>query len=280
LSKDPAERAQFTAPGTDPQLAGVAAALLALVILGALKLTRPLEDGRVSGPGVLIFVVALAARVWGVGAAGQAWGGDECWSSGRSCGESGSAGASWERAGGGTQRPPPVTKYLAGVGALADDGYTAARLIFAFFGAGACVLAFAAGRRLFGGRAGFFAGMTCALLPHMVGHGRIVGHETPSVFFWTLAVWLALAAAHAENHPVWQAIRFATVGMACGLAIGTRFPNLLVLPVVAAAALAPLRRHWVRTALVGVGVIPLATVATFVAIWPRMWHDAIPHLRA
>jgi 4-amino-4-deoxy-L-arabinose transferase-like glycosyltransferase len=280
LSKEPAERAQFTAPGTDPQLAGVAAALLAIVLLGALKLARPFEDGRVSGPGMLIFVVALTARVWGLGAAGQTWDEDEYWSSGRNYVDNLFAGDFSDRAWAWNQQHPPVTKYLAGVGALADDGFTAARIIFAVLGAGACVLAFAAGRRLFGGRAGFFAGMTCALLPHLVGHGRIVGHETPSVFFWTLAVWLALAAADDEDRPGWQALRFVTVGMACGLAIGTRFPNLLCLPVVAAAALVPLQRHVVRSAAVGLAVIPLATAATFVGIWPRMWSNAIPHLRA
>src|SRR5262249_41468428 len=47
LSKDPAERAYFTAPGTDHQLALVAAAILAVVVLGLLKLVRPFEDGRI-----------------------------------------------------------------------------------------------------------------------------------------------------------------------------------------------------------------------------------------
>ncbi len=280
LSKEPAERAEFTAPGTDPALAGVAAAILAVIALGALKLARPFEDGRISGPGVLIFVVAIGVRVWDLNGAGQTWDEDEYWSSGRNYVENLFAGDFSPKAWSWNQQHPPVTKYLAGVGALAEDGYTAARLIFTLLGAGSCVLAFAVGRRLFGGRAGFFAGMTCALLPHLIGHARIVGHETPSVFFWTLAVWLALAAGDDQDHAAWQAVRFITVGVACGLAVGTRFPNLLVAPVVAAAVLLPARRATlVRTAGLGLVLIPLATAATFVAIWPRMWHDAIPHLR-
>jgi 4-amino-4-deoxy-L-arabinose transferase-like glycosyltransferase len=280
LSPDPAERAQFTAPGADPELAGVAACILGVLVLGAFRLARSFEDGRIGGPAVLIFAVALTARVWGLGDAGQTWDEDEYWSSGRNYVENLFAGDFSTEAWSWNQQHPPVTKYLAGVGALTEDGYGAARVVFALLGAGACMLAFAVGRRLFGARAGFLAGMTCALLPHLVGHGRIVGHETPSVFFWTLAVWLALAAGDDQDRPGWQIVRLAAVGMACGLAIGTRFSNLLLLPVVAAATLVPTRRATVlRTTLVGLGVIPLVTAATFVAIWPRMWHDAVPHLR-
>jgi 4-amino-4-deoxy-L-arabinose transferase-like glycosyltransferase len=281
LSREPAEFAYFTAPGTDHELAAVAFLILLVVVLGCLKLVAPFEDGRISGPGVLIFVVAVGIRLWGLGGTGQTWDEDEYWSAGRNDvqnlfeGDFSNLAWSWN------QQHPPVTKYLAGVGALAEDGYTAARLLFIACSAGACVLTFAVGRRLFGGRAGFLAGMTAALLPHLVAHGRIVGHETPSVFLWALAVWLALAAADDQDRPLWQALRFVCVGVALGLAVATRFTNLLAAPVVGLSAILLCRRQTLlRTAAAGLFIIPTVGVATVVAVWPRLWHDAEAHLHA
>lgn len=280
LSKDPAERAYFTAPGTDHELASVALVMLLVIVLGLLKLARPFEDGRISGPGVLIFVVACTARLWALGDTGQTWDEDEYWSAGRNYVENIFEGDVSEVAWSFNAQHPPVTKYIAGVGALGEDGYTAARLLFVAFGAGACVLVFAVGRRLFGGRTGFLAGIIAALLPHLIAHGRIVGHETPSVFFWTLAVWLALLSADDQDRPVWQALKLVCTGVAFGLAVGTRFPNLLLAPVVGVAALLCCKRETlVRTALAGLVIVPIVAAATLVAIWPLLWHDALPHLR-
>jgi len=116
-------------------------------------------------------------------------------------------------------------------------------------------------------------------LPHLVAHGRIIGHETPSVFFWTLAIWLAVAAWDDQQSALWQTLRFVCVGAAVGLAVGTRFSNLLLCPVVGVAAiLGCTKKTLLRSAALGLVVIPLAALATFIGIWPRMWHDAIPHL--
>jgi 4-amino-4-deoxy-L-arabinose transferase-like glycosyltransferase len=281
LSAESAERAYFTAPGTDHELATVALLVLLVVTLGLLKLVRPFDDGRVSGPGVAIFVVAAAIRLWQLDGTGQTWDEDEYWSAGRNYVQNLFEGNTSDVAWSYNQQHPPVTKYLAGIGALGEDGFTSARLLFVALSAGACVLVFSAGRRILSTRAAFLAGMAAALLPHLVGHGRIIGHETPSVFFGTLAVWLALAAADDQDRPVWQGLRFLCVGVALGLAVGTRFTNLLAFPVAGVAAILHCRREtlW-RTVGVGLAVIPLAAVATLVAIWPRLWHDPLPHLKA
>jgi hypothetical protein len=281
LSPDPPTRAEFTAPGTDH--AGAAVLIGCLIVLGwgLVTLSRAFDDGRIYGPGVLIFVVALAARVYGMTEFGQTWDEDEYWSAGRNYAVNVLAGdtrmSSWRW----NQEHPPVTKYLAGAGALAEDGYGAARIIFAVLGAGGAVLAFACGRRLFGLRAGFVAGLVAALLPHLVAHGRIVGHETPSVFFWGLAMWTTLAALDEDRErPVWLALRFLAAGVALGLAVGTRFTNLLAAPAMAAAILVFSRDRWIRTPLVALATILPAAAATLFAIWPRLWLDPIAQLRA
>jgi hypothetical protein len=299
LSPDPPTLAEFTAPGTDHVGAAVLIGILIVLGWGLLTLSRAFDDGRIYGPGILVFLVALAVRLWGMADFGQTWDEDEYWSAGRNYALNILAGdlrpASWQW----NYEHPPVTKYLAGAGALAQDGYWAARAIFAVLGAGACVLAGAIGRRLFGGRAGFVAGMIAALLPHLIAHGRIVGHETPSLFFGGLAVWAALAAAQEDrDRPLWLALRFAACGVAFGLAVGTRFINLLAAPAIAMAVLCWSRGHLVRNALLGLLVIPTAAAATVYAIWPRLWwahpieqlqksynvlnvlHDAEPYLGA
>jgi 4-amino-4-deoxy-L-arabinose transferase-like glycosyltransferase len=280
LSPDPPTQAEFTGPGTDYASAGVVIAIYIVLAWGLITIARAFDDGRIWGPGMLVFLIALAARTWGITDAGQTWDEDEYWSSGKNYvvnvlnGDLARGSWRWNA------EHPPVTKYLAGAGALAQDDYDVARVLFAVLGAGACVLTLAAGRRLFGGRAGFVAGVIAALLPHLIAHGRIVGHETPSVFFWTLAVWLGLRAVQDDRErPVWMGFQLAGAGIALGLAAGVRFPNLLVAPVMAAAILAYAGRRWLRSAAIGLAVIPATAAATLYAIWPRLWGDPIGQLQ-
>jgi hypothetical protein len=275
LSPDPPTLAEFTAPGTDHVGGAVFIAIFIVLGWGLLTLSRAFEDGRIYGPAILVFVLALAIRVWGMADFGQTWDEDEYWSAGRNYIVNLLAGdwrpSSWMW----NFEHPPVTKYLAGPGALAQDGYWAARAIFAVLSAGACVLTQLIGRRMFGGRAGFVAGIIAAFLPHLVAHGRIVGHETPSLFFGALAVWAALAAVQEDDErPVWLALRFAAAGVAFGLAVGTRFINLLGAFGIGMAVLAYARRgSFIRSALLGLFVIPIAGAGTLYALWPRLWWD-------
>lgn len=281
LSPDPPTQAEFTAPGTDHIGAAVLIACLIVFGWGLLVLSRLFDDGRIYGPAVLVFIVALAVRLYGINDFGQTWDEDEYWSSGRNYAVNVLTGdtrlSSWRW----NQEHPPVTKYFAGAGALAQDGYGAARIIFAVLGAAGAGLTFACGRRLFGTRAGFLAGLIAALLPHLVGHGRVVGHETPSVFFWALAMWATLCAVDEDRErPVWLALRLLAAGVALGLAVGTRFTNLLVAPAMAAAVLVYSRNRWVRTPLIALFTVLPAAAATVIATWPRLWLDPIAQLRA
>src|SRR5262249_53705917 len=171
------------------------------------------------------------------------------------------------------------------------DGFGVSRVLFALMGAGTCVLAFSIGRRLFSTRVGAFAGVCAALMPHLVAHSRIIGHETPSTFLWSLAVWLALRVNDPHNRDEEVAplppgtsdlvVRLAAVGLAVGLAVATRYPNLLVAPLVGALVLLTTpRERLVKTAALGITVAPIVAAGIFVAIWPLMWHDPIGKIRA
>ena len=68
---------------------------------------------------------------------------------------------------------------------------------------------------------GVYAAVLCVLLPRILAHDRIVGHETPSVFFWTLLVLLALRVAETEHRNT-MLKRVAIMGMVGG----GLYPNL------------------------------------------------------
>ncbi len=290
ISPQPPELATFTAPGSEIGAALVATAILVVIVFGGLTLARPIVHGR-GGPGTMIFVVALVVRLYGLGDAGQTWDEDEYWSSGRNYVVNvlrhDASAESWRW----NFQHPPLTKYIAGVGALWMDGFAVSRVLFALMGAGTCVLAFSIGRRLFSTRVGAFAGVCAALMPHLIAHSRIIGHETPSAFLWSLAVWLALRVndAHNRDEEVHYmppgtsdlVIRLAAVGIAVGLAAATRYTNLLCAPLVGALVILETPRdRLLKTAGLGLVVAPVVAVATFVAIWPLMWHDPIGKIRA
>ncbi len=276
LSADPPATARFTTPGTDSDAALVAGAMLLVLVLAGMALARPFADRRVALIAFAIFAVAIAIRAWNISGAGQTWDEDEYWSSGRNYiinilrGDFGWPAWRWN------YQHPPITKYLAGIGALGQDGFDAARVLFAIVGAAICPLAYLAARRLVGETGAILGAIICAFTPHLIGHAHVVGHETPSVFFWGLAIWLGLRAGELPSP-----VRLMWVGVACGLAVATRYTNLLVLPAAGTAILMtaapPFRRR-----VIGLGalIIPAAMIATFVAVWPGMWSHPIEHLKA
>ena len=277
LSPDPPDRARFGAGAGAWWLEAAAAWGVLLLAAGVfLFLWRPRVDRAV----LAIFLVALAARLIGLNAAGQTWDEDEYWCSGKNyllnLLDFDFRARAWRW----NHEHPPLTKYVAGLGALWQDGYGTARALFAVLGAGTCALICAIGRRLFGGWAGVFAGITAAFLPRLIAHDRVVGHETTSVFFWALAIWAAVRAGEVEEWPA-LARRVALVGVAIGLAVSTRFSNLLLLPAAFAVLLAatPVSRL-VRVIDLGSFLMPAVGAATFVAVWPRMWHAPGRHLSA
>lgn len=281
LSPAPPHEARFGAGAGTSRLDGaIALAMLAVVFGAALAIVRPrLRDRRTAIVGVVVFAFAFAVRLVGLSSAGQTWDEDEYWSAGRnylinllSLDFRPSA---WRW----NHEHPPVTKYVAGLGALWADGYGVSRALFALVGAGTSAAAFFVGRRLFGTRAAVLGAIAVALSPRLVAHDRIVGHEAPSVFLWTLGVLLALRTAEADARALPR--RLAGVGVVLGLAMATRFSNLLLAPLVAAVMLlsAP-RGQRVRTAALGLVVVPAVAVATFVLLWPRMWTAPLEHLQA
>ena len=74
------------------------------------------------------------------------------------------------------------------------------------------------------------AAAIATLIPSLIGHGKIVGHEAPTVFWWSLAILLALGIHDGAPKPRTLAIRLAVLGAVIGLAVASRFVSGLVGP--------------------------------------------------
>ncbi|HTJ46855.1 MAG TPA: glycosyltransferase family 39 protein [Kofleriaceae bacterium] len=223
------------------------------------------------------FVLALAARGCGLGDAGQTWDEDEYWSSGRNDVQNVLALDFAPDAWVWNYEHPPVTKYLAGAGALWSDGFGPARALSALVMALGCALLVPIGTRLFSRRAGIFAAVFAALSPHLIAHGQIIGHEAPTVFLWALAIWLSLRAHDEPKRLAW---RLVGIGVVVGLALMTRFVNALVaIPIAAALVAYAPRADRARVIKLGAILIPIAALVTCFLIWPRLWSHPIAHLQ-
>ncbi len=267
---------------------------LALLLLGALVvwLRGPLRRGlhrlrvdpqaRLDALAALALGLgALAVRLWGLDAAGQTWDEDVYFGAGRNYWLNWLAldfrPESWAW----NLEHPPITKYLVGFGALWSESLTVSRAVSAALGGLTASLVYLVGRDGFSDRrVGLVAGLLVALLPSLVAHGRVAGHEAPSVLLYTLTVYLAWRGLGGVR-PRWGLVIGA--GACLGLAVGTRLINVtvvaVVLALVASVAWDRHRDHLPAADRV-VHLVTLGAVAlvTFFFTWPRLWHHPVYHL--
>jgi len=178
-------------------------------------------------------------------------------------------------------------KYLEGIGAQLADGYGPARALSALWVAIGCALMVPVGTRLFGTRAGWLAGGIAALLPPLVAHGQIVGHEAPTVMWWALGILLALTtwdgvAVDGDAAVVRRTLRarLAWLGAVAGIACASRFVNGLLGPTCVAIVVAYAPAGWrKRIAVQALILVPVVAALAIYAVWPRLWLDPVGALR-
>jgi len=275
LSPDPPDRARFACPGT-AKLDGIIALAIALVIaasLVALARRRLRELPREMWIAMAaVFVVATVVRWIDLGGAGQTWDEDTNWAAGRDYITNllslDLRDASW----GWNFEHPPVMKYLAGIGAQLSDDFGPARALSAIWVALGCVFVVAIGARLYGFRTGVLAGLIAALLPPLIAHGQIVGHESPTVLWWSLGICLALGVHDGDPDRRRFAWRIASIGVVVGIATASRFVGGLLGPACIAIVVATAPPGQRRRAISwGLTLAPAVALVTFYAVWPRLW---------
>ncbi|HEX7704128.1 MAG TPA: glycosyltransferase family 39 protein, partial [Kofleriaceae bacterium] len=250
LSPEPPETATFGNPGATP-LDGVIAFGILLVVIGSALMLARARLAKISratwiAMGV-IFVVAVAVRWIDVSGHGQTWDEDTNWAAGRNyitnivSLDASPDLWSWN------YEHPPVMKYLEGIGAQLADGFGPARALSALWIALGCALLVPIGTRLFSRRVGLFAAAIAALLPPLVAHGQIVGHESPTVLWWTLGILLSLCVFDDAPDRRTLRLRFAGIGFVIGIAVASRFVNGLLGPsclAIIAVQSPPGERRW------------------------------------
>jgi 4-amino-4-deoxy-L-arabinose transferase-like glycosyltransferase len=227
----------------------------------------------------VVFVVAVAIRWIDLSGHGQTWDEDVNWAAGRNYVTNMLSldfrASSWTW----NFEHPPIMKDLEGIGAQFADGYGPARALSAIWIALGCALLVPIGARLFSLRVGVLSAGIAALLPPLVAHGQIVGHEAPTVLWWNLAILGALGVSDVDDVRTTRT-RIGWTGIAIGIAVASRFVNgfVGVLALAIIAIRTPQPRRW-RVTIEAAVAMPLIAFATLYAVWPRMWLHPIGALQ-
>jgi 4-amino-4-deoxy-L-arabinose transferase-like glycosyltransferase len=163
---------------------------------------------------------------------------------------------------------PPVSReamaltWWSARGVVGD--LAAYRLAPALLFAALVMLAFRWATAAWGGIAGVGAALSIVLMPRLFGHAHFGATETPLLAFWTAASAAGWWALERRRPPGW-----ILVGVAWGLAAGTKFSGLLVIVPLAAWGLWRDPRATVR----GLPRAALVGAIVFWALNPMLWFD-------
>lgn len=281
LAPDPPDRAQFgSSVGAAPLDGVIALAILLVLVASALLLARRRLAAVPRSTWVAmaaVFVIAVTVRWLDLSGHGETWDEAVYWASGRNyitnlmSLDASPTLWSWN------YEHPPVMKYLAGIGAQFADGYGPARALSAVWVAIGCMLLVPIGTRLCSRRAGCLAAVIAALLPPLVAHGQIVGHEAVTVLWWPLGILLSLTLRDGDPDRRSLRLRLTAIGVVIGLAIASRFTNGLLGPLCLIIVVSTEPRDR-RTWLEGLIGMPVVALLTLYAVWPRLWPHPIEHL--
>jgi len=281
LAPVPPSQAHFAGAGA-ARLDGVFALMLLFIIVVGVLVAARARLAHLTRPQWLalaaVAVVALTLRLYDLGGAGQTWDEDANWAAGRNYVtnllDRDFRAASWQW----NYEHPPMMKYLMGIGAQFADGFGPARAVAALLVTLSCVLLVPLVGRLFRWHVGVIAGLLAALTPTLIAHSKVVGHEAPTLLWWTLGLLLAVTAFdHLPTDDDAARLRVVlrriiVLGIVLGLAVASRFVNVLLGPllgiVLLLAAPAPLRKSVLTW---GAVLVPVVAFVTLVIVWPRLW---------
>jgi 4-amino-4-deoxy-L-arabinose transferase-like glycosyltransferase len=231
-----------------------------------------------------VFALALVVRCFQLNAAGQTWDEDANWAAGRNYVTNllslDIRPASWQW----NFEHPPMMKYIMGIGAQFADGYGPARFIAALLMSLSCVVLVPLVGRLFTWRVGVIAGVLASLTPTLIAHSKVVGHEAPTVFWWTLGLLLAVSAFDDINDADPVALRLLrrrmiTLGIVLGLAVASRFVNVFLGPLMGTVLLLCAPKKILKLVAVhGALILPSVAFVTLIVVWPRLWYGPFSHL--
>ncbi|MEM9072807.1 MAG: hypothetical protein AAGE52_30150 [Myxococcota bacterium] len=173
---------------------------------------------------------------------------------------------------------PPVAKWIYGLGSWMG-GHSGARALGACLQGAAAACVFSLGRVLFGSRLGACtAGLIVVFLPHLVGHGRLSGLESPVLAFCfaatlTVALWARSVARGSPRHSLAMLAAFwAVLGMGSRM---TAIWTLVLVFLVGAGVYHRRLRRGVASVPLAMGVGTLLGLMALFALWPWLWDAPV-----
>lgn len=231
--------------------------------------------------GMALFLVVLSFRLWDINATGGTWDEKFYFEAGkiyvRNILTHNFNSDAWKS----NNEHPPVAKYIYGMvnyflKTKAHD-YTASRVMSAIMGALTCLVVYFAGKEFFGKRVGVLAALILAFIPPFVAHNKIAGLETPGALFFTLTAYFFLQGIKRKSNG-----RYFLSAIFCGLAIGTKYNNFLLLIFVFLVFLLYEKKELFQKKQVTLPVVvvlfPVFAMVVFVASWPWLWVDTYRRL--
>jgi 4-amino-4-deoxy-L-arabinose transferase-like glycosyltransferase len=142
-------------------------------------------------------------------------------------------------------KPPLVAWLIALTTGAFGDGTLAVRLASPLAHAGAALLVFLVGRRLYGSEVGLWAAIAYATLPAVAVSAGIISTDPPLLLFWALALYAFVRAIEERASPWW----WPATGGAIGLAMLAKYTAIAFpLSMLLYLALAPAQRPRLATA--------------------------------
>lgn len=226
---------------------------------------------------VIVFIIALGVRLYGINAAGNVW--DEYFyydamrSYTRNLVNRDFNSDHWQA----NLEHPPIGKYVYLPALVFNkwqkvsdrDAYRAPRVISAIIGAATVLVVFLIGARFFSKRVGLMAALIYGLLPPVLAYHKIINLDVTMVFLFTLTMYFLFAKKW------WLVVILAS------LAIATKFNAALIIPIIVAL---PILKQWrpvIRSGEVSlpipVVILPLIASLILWAVWPWLWSGGLDH---
>lgn len=233
---------------------------------------------------LLIFVISLTIRLIGINSQGQTWDEIAYYDAGKSYVSNvyhlDFNPSDWRA----TYESPPVAKWIYGIAGIPSyknvdisDKFTFGRIASAIMGSLVVLLVYMFSLVLFKSKkTALVSALILAFLPHFIAHNKVEGLETPSALFYALTLFLFyLGLTKKSSYFIWT-------GLACGLALGTRFNNGHVIFAMLILALLFYSIKWNELNKSKFSylilLIPIIGAALVYLLWPWLWGDFWNHV--
>lgn len=233
---------------------------------------------------LLIFIFALAVRLYGLSAAGNSWDEHFYYDAAQQFAQNIKRGdfrsESWKA----NLEHPPLGKYLY-IPAVAvnsilhtpnDRAYGTARFFSALYSALTILLVYKIGRRFFSEKAGFLAAIILGSLPIYLAYSKTIVLDTPLTFFYTAASYFFLKGLEEKKNS-----NFYWAVLLGALAFATKYNGSLILILFGAIFLIynfkQVKKEMKVTAPIVLLVSPLIFFLILILIWPWLWTDTLDH---